>query len=62
MSIQPEGDDLRKAVQWIAEQVHEASDSDRKDLAARAAVKFNLSPKDSEFLLRFIAEKKGKPS
>ena len=57
MSIQPEGDDLRKAVQWISGQALEEPDSERKDLAARAAVKFNLSPKDSEFLLRFIAEK-----
>ncbi len=58
MSIQPEGDDLRKAVTWIAKQAQAAPETDRKDLAARAAIKFNLSPKDSEFLLRFIAEKK----
>ncbi|MBW2594028.1 MAG: hypothetical protein JRE58_13690 [Deltaproteobacteria bacterium] len=57
MSIQPRGDDLRKAVRWIAEQAREDPAGDRKDLGARAAIKFNLSPKDSEFLLRFIAEK-----
>jgi hypothetical protein len=58
MSIQPEGDDLRKAVQWIAEQAQTEPNPDRRDLAARAAIKFNLSPKDSEFLDRFIAEKR----
>jgi uncharacterized membrane protein len=58
MSIQPEGDDLRKAVQWIAEQAQADPALGRKALAARAAIKFNLSPKDSEFLNRFIAEKR----
>ncbi|MBW1867089.1 MAG: hypothetical protein JRI38_05005 [Deltaproteobacteria bacterium] len=57
MSIQPRGDDLRKAVRWIAEQAREDPAGDRENLGARAAIKFNLSPKDSEFLLRFIAEK-----
>lgn len=59
MGIQPQGDDLRKAIRWIAEQAGEEANEDRKDLAARASIKFNLSPKDSEFLLRFTAEKKG---
>ena len=59
MSIQPEGDDLRKAVQWIAEQAQAEPALNRKDLAARAAVRFNLSPKDSEFLRRLIAQEKG---
>lgn len=43
----PEGENLRKAVRWLAEQ---------KDHSARtvqeAARRFDLSPADEEFLLR----------
>ncbi|BCX88004.1 hypothetical protein MIN45_P0371 [Methylomarinovum tepidoasis] len=47
----PEGENLRKAVRWLAEQ---------QDHSARtvqeAARRFDLSPADEEFLLRHFAE------
>jgi len=52
-TIQPEGELIRKAVQWISEE--QACDNTKqiKQLIESAALKFNLSPKETEYLLRF---------
>jgi hypothetical protein len=55
-TIQPKGDDLRKAVKWISEEHQAGPDVSRSKLVEQAAVKFNLSPKDVEFLTRFAKE------
>jgi len=54
----PEGAAIRKAVQWISKMREEGTPS-LPHLIEQAAVRFNLSPKDSEFLTRFFAEHKG---
>lgn len=54
MSIQPKGEDLRKAVKWISEKRKHEHVKDLKQLVDDACLKFNLSPKDSEFLYRFV--------
>jgi len=53
-TIHPQGEALKKAIQWI-------SDKRKKDpsikpalLVDQAAFQFDLSPKDSEFLVRFV--------
>jgi len=56
MSIQPKGEDLRKAVKWISEKRKHEHVKDLKQLVDDASLKFNLSPKDAEFLSRFVAE------
>jgi hypothetical protein len=58
MSIQPEGEQLRNAVKWISEQRQEGR-GDAKQLVADAALKFNLSPKEADYLQRFTKEGKG---
>ncbi len=57
MSIQPEGDDLRKAVRWISEQRRENPEKRISALVETASIKYDLSPRDEVFLLRFIREK-----
>ena len=53
MSIQPQGDDIKKAVQWLSdEKKHNKAKSIGK-LVDEACIKFNLSPKDCDFLARF---------
>ncbi len=54
MSIQPKGEDLRKAVKWISEKRKREHVEDLKQLVDDACLKFNLSPKDAEFLYRFV--------
>lgn len=51
-TIQPEGENLRKAIRWIAEETHDSPSRTRKALVADACLKFNLTPMESEFLLR----------
>jgi hypothetical protein len=67
-SIQPQGA-LKKAIQWISEKRKanieaspeansEASPVKLAKLVDEAAFQFDLSPKDSEFLLRFVKQEK----
>jgi len=53
-TIQPEGEILRKAVKWISdERVHDDT-KQIKQLIEAAALQFNLSPKETEYLVRFF--------
>jgi len=54
-TIMPQGDLARKAVAWISDQQQEC---ERKlsFLIDDAAMRFNLGPKDVEFLIRFFEE------
>jgi hypothetical protein len=46
----PEGDRLRKAVKWLSEMVKEHPEKSRKEIILDAEVRFDLSPKECEFL------------
>lgn len=55
MSVQPKKEDLRKAVKWISEiKKYEKPDATHQELVGQAALKFDLSPTDTEFLYRFL--------
>jgi hypothetical protein len=56
MSILPEGEQLRKAVKWISDMRTEHPDAKLFNLIEEACIKFDLSPKDEELLMRFITE------
>jgi len=56
MSIMPQGEAIRNAVKWIGEERKYAPNPDVKSLVEKASIRFNLSPKESEFLLRLITE------
>ena len=53
-TIQPKGEDLRKAVRWISD--HGPWSYRRIDEASQ---RFNLSPRDTEFLIHFFLQEKG---
>ncbi len=55
-TIQPQGEDIRKAVKWISEERQAGTAMSNSKLVEEAAVKFNLSPKDVEFLTKFVRE------
>ncbi|MDY6951165.1 MAG: hypothetical protein SWE60_06620 [Thermodesulfobacteriota bacterium] len=57
MTVQPEGEDLRKATRWISDERLGKPGASLTHLIEEACVKFNLPPKDAEFLMRFFAEK-----
>ena len=56
MSIQPEGEDLRKAVKWVSEERKANAKANLQKLVQEASLRFNLSPADGEFLARFVKE------
>lgn len=58
MSIQPKGEDLRRAVKWVSEERKYNPDKKQKALIEEACVKFDLSPLDADFLLRKLLEQK----
>ena len=57
-TIMPKGDKLRQAVSWISEVLKEDENASISHLIEKAALKFNLSPKDEEFLGSFYKENK----
>ncbi len=56
MSIQPQGEDLRKAVKWVSDERTYSPGKELKALIDEACTKFDLSPKDAEFLRRSLLE------
>ncbi|RLB11365.1 MAG: hypothetical protein DRG27_01330 [Deltaproteobacteria bacterium] len=57
-TIMPEGEKLRKAVKWISAERQSGNDEPLMTLIEKAALLFNLSPKEEEYL-RIFYEQKG---
>lgn len=47
---EPKGEALRRAVRWVVEQPSDCT----RELLEEAASRFDLSPKDEEFLLAYF--------
>jgi hypothetical protein len=56
MTIQPKGEDLRKAVKWVSQERKYNKEKKLKALIEEACMKFDLSPMDADFLLRTLRE------
>ena len=55
----PEGEELRRAVRWISAGLQESPDNQVGRLVDEAIFKFDLSPKDGEYLLNFFRSASG---
>ena len=55
-TIQPEGENLRKAVQWISDERKYGPEKKPAKLMEEACFKFNLSPADAEYLANFLKQ------
>jgi hypothetical protein len=53
MSVMPEGESLRNAIRFISEMRTEAPDKSIAKLIQEAGIKFDLTPKDADFLTDF---------
>ncbi len=49
-TIQPKGENLRKAVKWISEEHQYNPARTHRSIIEEACLKFNLSPMDAEYL------------
>lgn len=55
-TIMPEGEALRRAVKWISAQIDDDKGKSVQKLVNEAVTRFDLSPKDTEFLMSFYAK------
>ena len=55
--VEPESENVRKAVQWISDKRQYEEGGPLATLVEKASERFNLSPKDEEFLFRFFKGK-----
>ena len=55
--IGPEEENVRKAIQWISDKRQYEEGGPLATLVEKASERFNLSPKDEEFLFRFFKGK-----
>ena len=58
MSIQPQGEHIRNAVQWVSDTRKYEPETPLSKIVEKAAVKFDLSPMEAEWLQRFVKENK----
>jgi hypothetical protein len=49
----PEREDLRRAIKWVSGNLQESPVQPVRQLVQKAIFKFDLSPKDAEFLIEF---------
>ncbi len=57
----PEGEDIRRAIKWVSGNLQENPGQPVQSLVQEAIFKFDLSPLDAEFLIRFFSERKEEP-
>ncbi len=57
MGILPEGEQLRRAIKWISDMRVENPGIGLSKLVGDACLKFDLPPKEAEFLTNFFLEK-----
>ena len=51
-TVQPTGENIRKAVKWIAAEKQSGSSKTRRELIEAACLRFNLTPMEAEYLTR----------
>ncbi len=54
MDIQPEGEQLRKAIRWVSGRREEDPGAELFALLQEASIRFDLSPKDGDLLTHFF--------
>ena len=57
-TIHPQGEALKKAILWISEKRKEDPQINLAGIVDKAGFQSDLSPKASEFLLRFVSQEK----
>ena len=57
----PDGEDLRRAVKWVSGHLQENPGQPVQPLVQQAVFKFDLSPRDADFLIGFYRPRKEEP-
>jgi hypothetical protein len=56
-TIMPESENVQKAIKWVSTNLQDSDAQPLKKLIQDAIMKFDLSPKDSDFLMNFFANR-----
>ena len=54
----PDGEDIRRAVKWVSGNLQEDPGQPVQPLVQKAIFKFDLSPRDADFLIEFFHQRK----
>lgn len=57
-NLLPDGEDIRRAVKWVSGNLQENPGQPVGPLVQEAIFKFDLSPRDAEFLIMFYSKGK----
>ncbi len=57
----PDGEELRRAVRWISDNLQENPDQPVQPLVQEAVFRFDLSPLDADFLIGFFRKRAEEP-
>jgi len=57
----PDGEDVRRAVKWVSGNLQENPGQPVQPLVQSAIFKFDLSPRDAEFLIGFFSQRQEEP-
>lgn len=60
-SITPPGDRIKKALTWLSEATANHPDQSRRHLLEQAEIRFNLTPRECEFLNQNFGEERTSP-
>jgi hypothetical protein len=58
----PDGEEIRRAIKWVSGHLQEDSGRPVQPLVQEAIFKFDLSPRDAEFLVVFFKQRNEAPS
>ena len=53
-TVMPESENVQKAIKWVSANLEESKKLSIQQLIEKAVFKFDLSPKDTEFLFGFF--------
>ena len=56
-NIMPERENIKKAIKWISSSLQEKDNQPMPILIEKAVFKFDLSPKDADFLTGFFGKR-----
>ncbi|HON59005.1 MAG TPA: hypothetical protein PLT45_05660 [Smithella sp.] len=59
-TIMPESEHVQKAIKWISSNLEENQNQSLQKLIDQAVFKFDLSPKDTDFINNFFHESRQK--
>ncbi|MEN6623143.1 MAG: hypothetical protein ABFD50_16550 [Smithella sp.] len=57
-TVIPDGENIKRAIKWVSINFEENENQPVKQLVEKAIFKFDLSPKDAEFLAGFFRNHK----